>query len=58
MLERKLKGREPDCHRQPEAGRLVESKDATSLPLDLAIALLSDSKGVIDLGPAGTGLAG
>ncbi len=30
-------------------GKKVESKDAVSLPLDLAIALLEDSNGVIDL---------
>ena len=30
-------------------GERVESPDAVSLPLDLAIALLSDSSGVIDV---------
>lgn len=32
-------------------GERVDSKDATNLPLDLALALLRDSKGMIDLGP-------
>lgn len=32
-----------------ELGKNVESKDAVSLPLELAIALLEDSNGVIDL---------
>jgi len=50
VLERKLKGENQIVIDNLKLGELVESKDATSLPLDLAIALLSDSKGVIDLG--------
>lgn len=33
-----------------ELGEKIESSDAVNLPLDLAVALLKDSKGVIDLG--------
>ena len=50
MFERKLKGENQIVIDNLKLGERVESKDATSLPLDLAIALLSDSKGVIDLG--------
>ncbi|WP_156864306.1 DUF748 domain-containing protein [Casimicrobium huifangae] len=50
VLERKLKGENQIVIDNLKLGERVESKDATSLPLDLAIALLSDSKGVIDLG--------
>jgi hypothetical protein len=35
--------------KQLELGNKVESKDAVSLPLELAIALLQDTSGVIDL---------
>ncbi len=50
VVERKLKGENQIVIDNLKLGERVESKDATSLPLDLAIALLSDSKGVIDLG--------
>jgi len=50
VLDRKLKGENQIVIDNLKLGERVESKDATSLPLDLAIALLSDSKGVIDLG--------
>jgi len=50
VVERKLKGENQIIVDNLKLGERVESKDATSLPLDLAIALLSDSKGVIDLG--------
>lgn len=48
--QRRLKGENQIIIDNLTLGERVESKDATSLPLDLAIALLSDSKGVIDLG--------
>lgn len=48
--QRKLKGENQIIIDKLTLGERVESKDATNLPLDLAIALLSDSKGVIDLG--------
>jgi len=48
--QRKLKGENQIIIDKLTLGERVESKDATSLPLDLAIALLSDSNGVIDLG--------
>lgn len=48
--QRKLKGENQIIIDNLTLGERVESKDATSLPLDLAIALLRDSKGVIDLG--------
>ncbi len=48
--QRKLKGENQVIIDNLTLGERVESKDATNLPLDLAIALLSDSKGVIDLG--------
>ncbi len=38
-----------------ELGRRVESPDAVSLPLDLAVALLKDSRGRIDIGMEVTG---
>ncbi|MBL8309304.1 MAG: DUF748 domain-containing protein [Burkholderiales bacterium] len=50
VLDRKLKGENQIIVDNLKLGDRVESKDATNLPLDLAIALLSDSKGVIDLG--------
>ncbi|MBI5895149.1 MAG: DUF748 domain-containing protein, partial [Desulfobacterales bacterium] len=36
--------------RQLKLGEKVQSQEAVDLPLDLAVALLKDSKGVIDLG--------
>lgn len=50
IVARKLKGENQVIIDNLTLGERVDSKDATSLPLDLAIALLSDSKGVIDLG--------
>jgi hypothetical protein len=48
--QRKLKGENQIIIDNLTLGERVDSKDATSLPLDLALALLRDSKGVIDLG--------
>jgi len=50
VVARRLKGENQVIIDNLKLGERVESKDATSLPLDLAIALLSDSNGVIDLG--------
>ncbi len=48
--QRKLKGENQIIIDNLTLGERVDSKDATNLPLDLALALLRDSKGVIDLG--------
>ncbi|MBI5550853.1 MAG: DUF748 domain-containing protein [Desulfobacterales bacterium] len=45
-----LKGDNKIVVEQLKLGEKVESPDAVNLPLDLAVALLKDSKGVIDLG--------
>jgi Domain of Unknown Function (DUF748) len=50
IVARKLKGENQVIIDNLTLGEKVDSKDATNLPLDLAIALLRDSKGVIDLG--------
>lgn len=46
----KLKGANHVVINQLQLGKASDSKQATSLPLDLAIALLQDRNGVIDLG--------
>jgi uncharacterized protein involved in outer membrane biogenesis len=46
----RLKGNNEIIVEQLKLGEKVESPDALDLPLDLAVALLKDSKGVIDLG--------
>ncbi len=48
--QRKLRGKNQIIIDNLTLGERVGSKDATNLPLDLALALLRDSKGVIDLG--------
>ena len=48
--QRKLKGENKVIVDNLVLGERIESKDATSLPLDLAIALLRDSNGMIELG--------
>lgn len=47
---RRLKGENQVIIDNIKLGDRVDSPDATNLPLDLAIALLRDSNGVIDLG--------
>jgi hypothetical protein len=47
---RKLKGENQVIIDNIKLGDRVDSPDATNLPLDLAIALLRDSNGMIDLG--------
>jgi len=53
--DRKLKGDNQIIVEQLELGDKVESPDAVSLPLNLAIAILEDANGVIDLGLPVTG---
>ena len=48
--QRKLRGENKIVIDNLTLGDRVESKDATNLPLDLALALLRDSNGVIELG--------
>lgn len=48
--EGRLKGENQLIVEQLKLGEKVESPDAVDLPLDLAVALLKDSKGVINLG--------
>ena len=48
--QRKLNGENKIIIDNLTLGERVDSKDATNLPLDLALALLRDSNGVIDLG--------
>ena len=48
--QRKLKGENKIVIDNLTLGDRVDSKDATNLPLDLALALLRDSNGVIELG--------
>ena len=50
LEENKLKGSNHVTINQLQLGKASDSKDAVSLPLDLAIALLQDRNGVIDLG--------
>jgi hypothetical protein len=50
IVARKLKGENQVIIDNIKLGERVDSPDATSLPLDLAIALMRDSNGVIDLG--------
>ncbi len=47
---RKLKGENQVIIDNIKLGERVDSPDATNLPLDLAIAVMRDSNGVIDLG--------
>ena len=47
--QRKLKGENQIIIDNLTLGERVDSKDATTLPLDLALALLRNSKGVINL---------
>ena len=47
---RKLKGDNQIIVEQIELGEKVESPEAVSLPLNLAIAILEDANGVIDIG--------
>lgn len=49
IKDRKLAGENKFVITRLKLGERVESPDAVSLPLDLAIALLQDSNGVIDL---------
>ena len=49
IKERKLAGENKFVITRLKLGDRVESPDAVSLPLDLAIALLQDSNGIIDL---------
>jgi len=49
IKERKLAGENKFVINKLQLGDRVESPDAVSLPLDLAIALLQDSNGIIDL---------
>jgi outer membrane protein OmpA-like peptidoglycan-associated protein len=50
LEQRKLKGRNKLVVDQLQLGKKTTSKNATSLPLKLAVALLKDRNGVIDLG--------
>ena len=50
VVDRRLKGENQIVIDNLRLGERVESKDATSLPLDLAVALLADGNGVIELG--------
>lgn len=50
VVDRRLKGENQIVIDNLRLGGRVESKDATSLPLDLAVALLADGNGVIELG--------
>lgn len=49
IKQRQLMGENKFIINKLQLGERVESPDAVSLPLDLAIALLSDSNGLIDL---------
>lgn len=49
IKQRKLAGENKFVIHKLTLGERVDSKDAASLPLDLAIAILEDSDGVIDL---------
>ncbi|HYG13833.1 MAG TPA: DUF748 domain-containing protein, partial [Methylophilaceae bacterium] len=49
IKERKLAGENKFVITKLKLGERVQSPDAVSLPLDLAIALLQDSNGIIDL---------
>ena len=49
IKNRQLAGENKFIINKLKLGKKVDSPDATSLPLDLAIALLEDSEGVIDL---------
>ena len=50
VADRKLKGGNKIVLHQVALGKKVESPDALDLPLDLAIAVMKDSEGVIDIG--------
>jgi len=50
VRDSKLLGENKVVLNQLELGRKVESPDALDLPLELALALLKDSRGVIDIG--------
>jgi hypothetical protein len=50
LQQRRLKGENKVVIDKLKLGERVESPTATSLPLDLAIAILEDSDGIIDLG--------
>lgn len=50
VREGKLLGDNKVVLNQLELGKKVESPDALDVPLDLALAILKDSKGVIDIG--------
>lgn len=49
IKQRKLAGENKFIINKLKLGERVESKDAADLPLDLAIAILEDNEGVIDL---------
>ena len=49
IKQRKLAGENEFIINKLKLGERVESKDAADLPLDLAIAILEDNEGVIDL---------
>lgn len=53
--ESKLLGQNKVVLTQMELGEKVDSPDALDLPLELAIAILKDAKGVIDIGVPVTG---
>jgi hypothetical protein len=50
IKDSKLRGENKIVLKQVKLGEQVDSPGAADLPLDLAIAILSDSKGVIDIG--------
>jgi hypothetical protein len=50
VKERKLRGENKIVLKQVKLGERVDTPGAADLPLDLAIAILSDSQGVIDIG--------
>ena len=50
VRDSKLKGENKIVVKQLELGEKVESPDALDLPLELAVAILKDANGVIDIG--------